>query len=156
MKDEASSFAEAIGRACQLPDDAGEGASADLPQLFGFPIPKNDLVVENEPVPDKKRIHGVPNYRLRAHFKRFMMGPVMTGFGADTQVDDHDDSVAYEEIQNACLEGKAILCWEKTNFLKDGAVVIAVKWMTKHDKKEYDQLYGSPTDRDDTDSEDAA
>lgn len=157
MKDEASSFAEAIGRACQAPDDSGVGAGTDLPQIFGFPIPKNDLVVEDEPIPDAKRIKGVPNYRLRAHFKRFMMGPVVTGFGQDVQVDDHDDSVAYEEIQNACLEGNAILCWEKTNFLKDGAVVIAVKWMTKHDKKEYERLYGKRDgdNTDDTDTDEA-
>jgi hypothetical protein len=144
MKDDGATFAEAISRASQLPDDQGEGASPDLPQLFQFPIPQNELVVDDEPVPDKKRIKGVPNYKLRAHFKRFMIGSVVNMVNGEMQVDDHDDTVEYEEIQNACLEGKAILCWEKTNFLKDGAVVIAMKWMTKHDKKEYEQLYGEP------------
>jgi hypothetical protein len=154
MKDDNSTFAEAITRASQIPEDQGEGASHDLPQLFQFPIPQNELVVDDEPVPDKKRIKGVPSYKLRAHFKRFMIGSVVNMVNGEVQIDDHDDTVEYEEIQNACLEGKAILCWEKTNFLKDGAVVIAMKWMTKHDKKEYEQLYGTDgrsSDEKDTD-----
>ena len=143
MKDEGgSSFSEAVGRACQMPEDSGEGATTGLPQLFQFPIPKHELVVDDEPTPDKKRIEGVPKYKLRAHFKRFMMGPVVSMIGGEVQVDDHDDTPAYEEIQNSCLDGRAILCWEKTNFLKDGGVVIAMKWMTKHDKDEYEKLYG--------------
>jgi len=143
MKGDDVGFAEAINRARQAPDDTGEGASADLPQLFQFPIPSNEPVIDDEPVPDQRRIKGVPAYKLRAHFRRFVMGPIVNMVNGEMQVDDHDDTVEYEEIQNACLEGKAILCWEKTNFLKDGGVVIAMKWMTKHDKDEYDKLYGS-------------
>jgi hypothetical protein len=138
-----SSFAEAISRASQIPDDPGHGASSDLPQLFQFPIPENELVVDDEPTPDPKRIKGVPNYKLRAHFRRFQMGPVVNLINGEMHVDDHDDTVEYEEVQNMCLEGKAILCWEKVNFLKDGGTVIAMKWMTKHSKEEYDKLYGS-------------
>jgi hypothetical protein len=156
MKDEGSSFADAITRASQVPEDLGQGASVDLPQLFQFPVPKNELLIEDEPAPDPKRIKGTPKYKLRAHFRRFVMGPIVNMVNGEMEVDDHDDSVEYEEIQNACLEGKAILCWEKTNFLKDGGVVIAMKWMTKHDKDEYDKLYGKksstiPDDIEDSD-----
>lgn len=146
MKDEGTSFAASINIASQTPEDPGQGANADLPQLFSFPIPPNELVVDDEPVPDSKRIKGMPKYRLRAHFRRFVMGPIVNMVNGEMNVDDHDDTVEYEEIQNACLEGKAILCWEKTNFLKDGGVVIAMKWMTKHDKDDYDKIYGAKKD----------
>jgi hypothetical protein len=90
----------------------------------------------------------MPKYKLRAHFGRFVMGPIVTmGYGDhETTVDDRDDTAAYEEIQNMCLDGRAVLCWEKTNFLKDGAVVIAMKWMTKHEPSEYKKLYGQHED----------
>jgi hypothetical protein len=141
VKDEGTSFAAAINMATQIPEDPGVGANNDLPQLFNFPIPQNELVVDDEPVPDQKRIKGMPKYRLRAHFQRFVMGPIINMVNGEVNIDDHDDTVEYEEIQNACLEGKAILCWEKTNFLKDGGVVIAMKWMTKHDKDDYEKIY---------------
>jgi hypothetical protein len=136
--DDSASFAEAVNAASQIPDDKGMGAVVDLPQLFQFPIPKNEQVIDNEPAPDSRRIGGMPKYKMRAHFQRFVVGPIVTGGykEGETVVDDRDDTVAYEELQNACLEGRAVLCWEKVNFLKDGAVVIAAKWMTKHDPKE--------------------
>ena len=136
--DDSASFADAVNSAGQVPDDPGQGAAVGLPQLFQFPIPQNEQVIDNEPAPDARRIGGVPKYKLRAHFERFVVGPIVTGGYKDgeTAVDDRDDTVAYEELQNACLEGRSILCWEKVNFLKDGAVVIAAKWMTKHDPKE--------------------
>lgn len=154
MKEEGTSFAAAITMATQIPEDPGEGANTDLPQLFNFPIPQNELVVEDEAAPDPKRIKGTPKYRLRAHFRRFMIGSIVTMINGEMTVDDHDDTVEYEEVQNACLEGNAILCWEKTNFLKDGGVVIAMKWMTKHDKEDYNKLYGPDKHRKDTAEDD--
>jgi hypothetical protein len=143
--EDTTSFATAINNASQIPDDAGEGAGTELPTMFAFPIPPNESVVENEPLPDPRRIDGVPTYKLRAHFGRFVVGPIVTGgYGEETTVDDRDDTAAYEEIQNQCLEGKAILCWEKPNFLKDGAVIIAMKWMTKHKPSDYEKRYGQP------------
>jgi hypothetical protein len=146
--EDTASFAAAINAAQQLPDDSGEGAGAELPTMFSFPIPQGESVVDNEPPPDPRRIGGMPKYKLRAHFGRFVIGPIVTmGYGDnETTVDDRDDTPAYEEIQNMCLEGRAVLCWEKPNFLKDGAVVIAMKWMTKHDPSEYKKLYGQPED----------
>lgn len=146
--EDTTSFAAAINAAAALPDDSGEGAGIDLPQMFQFPIPQGERVVDDEPPPDARRIGGMPKYKLRAHFGRFVIGPIVTGgYGKEeTVVDDRDDSAAYEEIQNQCLDGRAILCWEKPTFLKDGAVVIAMKWMTKHDPKEYAEKFNTDPD----------
>jgi hypothetical protein len=144
--DDNMSFAEVLDRASQIPDDTGKGATFDLPQLFSPPIPENELIVDDEPAPDPQRIGAVPKYKMRAHFQRFVMGPIVNMEGGEVHVEEHDDTASYEEVQNLCLEGKAILCWEKTNFLKDGGVVIAMKWMTKHDPEEYDRLYARSDD----------
>lgn len=141
--EDSTSFAAAINAAAQLPDDSGEGAGVELPTMFQFPIPNGEPVIDNEPAPDPRRIGGMPKYKLRAHFGRFVIGPVVTDGYRDGEptIDDRDDTAAYEEIQNMCLEGRAILCWEKPNFLKDGAVIIAMKWMTKHTPKDFERLY---------------
>lgn len=137
MKSDEGGFASAINAAMQAPADTGAGANMDLPQLFQFPIPTNEDIIDNEPMPDARRVQGVPTYTLRAHFRRFVMGPIGGGgYGAnETVAVEHDDSAAYEDVQNMVLAGRAILCWEKINFQKEGAVIIAVKWMTKEDKK---------------------
>jgi hypothetical protein len=144
--EDTTSFVTAINAAQQLPDDAGEGAGTELPTMFQFPIPMGESVIDNEAPPDPRRIGGTPKYKLRAHFGRFVIGPIVTqSYGeGETTIDDRDDTAAYEEIQNMCLDGRAILCWEKPNFLKDGAVVIAMKWMTKHEPSEYKKRYGQP------------
>lgn len=146
--DDGSNFADVINAAQQVPQDTGEGATNDLPQMFQFPIPTNERIVDNEPIPDAKRISGTPKYKLRAHFQRFVIGPIVSDGRDGVISEDRDDSAGYEELQNACLEGRAILCWEKVNFLKDGAVIIAAKWMVKHDPEDYRKKYGSGVSED--------
>ena len=129
------SFADIIASAAtQIPDDTGEGARADVPTLFSFPVPAGEHVVEDEPVPDSKRINGIPAYNYSSHFRRFIIGEVVSGMGEDTQRQFYDDTEAYEEVQNEVLAGKAILCWEKTQFLRDGGFIIAMKWLTPKEK----------------------
>lgn len=147
-QDDGGSFSEVINAAQQLPNDPGEGANAGVPQLFQFPIPTNERIIEDEPVPDAKRIGGMPKYKLRAHFNRFVIGPVISEDRDGVIAEDRDDSASYEELQNQCLEGRAILCWEKVNFLRDGGVVIACKWMVKHDPDDYRKKYGQTNTED--------
>lgn len=147
---DSAGFASAINTASQLPENTGEGANVDLPKMFSMQIPHGDVVVTDEPAPDAQKIQGVAKYKLNAHFGRFVMGTILQqdDEGRFTIEDNHDDTDKYEEIQNKCLSGEAILCWEKQSFLKDGAVVIAMKWMTKvFPKKDKDVSESEKKDR---------
>ena len=129
--DKTETFADLIGGAQQAPPDPGGGANVDLPRLFDLPTPPSDIIEDNVAPPNAAKIGGVPKYKMQAHFRRFIIGPVTTGFGPQSDTTDHDDTVDYELVQNKCLSGEAILRWEKVNFLKEGTVVIAMSWLTK-------------------------
>jgi len=138
------SFADAINRASKRPDPSNQGANQGLPNLFGdFPIPKDELVIDNEKAPEKADsalMKGIPRYRLRAHFRRFIMGTISIPTGAhEFDVETHDDSAEYEALLNDMIEAKAIPRWEDRTTLKDGTVIIAVSYLSVLPKKDGDK-----------------
>jgi hypothetical protein len=136
------SFADALNRAGRRPDISQQGANHALPNLFGdFPIPKNELVIDDEKASegpqDGTLIHGVPRYRFRAHFRRFIMGTISIPTGAhEFDVEAHDDTAEYEALLNEMLSAKAVPRWEDRTTLKDGTVIIAVSYLSVLPKKE--------------------
>jgi hypothetical protein len=138
------SFADAINRAGERPDDLGKGAGQDIPNIFNFPIPEGerDRIIDDEPPPQGQKsealLKGIPRYRLRAHFRRYIIGTVTRGFGEQTEFEEHDDSAEYEQLLNDMLQGKAIPRWEDRNVLKDGTVILAVSYLTVLPKKKKD------------------
>jgi len=142
MGRESESIAKTVQRHSELPVDSGTGANADLPKLFGFPIPEGEKVVDDVPLPHEAgRIRGIPKYNFKAHYKRFVMGYVEIGRDERGQpiMAMNDDSPEYEALLDEFLEGKAMLRWEDRNTLKDGTVVVSVCYMTPKPKKEANQ-----------------
>jgi hypothetical protein len=137
------SFAKSIDRARELPDDPGGGANVDLPRLFqDFPIPGNEAVIDNVPLPAGKRqaqsgsLLNLPNYKFTAHFKRFVMGSTSTDVDMNGNVEyaERDDSAAYEDLLNKMLKGQAIPRWEEKVTLKDGTLIISVCYLIPEKK----------------------
>lgn len=138
MKGE-ESIAQVVKRASEFPDDDGKGgANVTLPQLFPntFPIPAGEKVINDEPTPGAAKPEGVPQYNLRAHFERFIMGQQIVGGSKEEgfEYEDRDDSTAYEELMNRILAGEAMLRWEERKTLNDGTMVIAVSYFTPLNK----------------------
>jgi hypothetical protein len=132
-------FAASINKAGEIPDDPGQGAMHELPSMFDprkdFPIPKGDHVEDN--VGDPKQIGGIPKLKYTAHFKRFIMGPICVGRderGAPV-ITDNDDSIAYQNVLNEILEGRAIKQSQETKFTNEGGYIVALLWLVPKDEK---------------------
>lgn len=140
MKGQEESIASVVKRASEFPDDTGKGgANVTLPQLFPdvqYPIPPGEKIINDEPPPGMSRPEGVPQYNLRAHFQRFIMGQQIVGGSKEEgyQYEERDDSVAYEELMNRILAGEAMLRWEERKTLNDGTMVISVSYFTPLNK----------------------
>jgi len=138
-KGQEESIASVVKRASEFPDDNGKGgANVTIPQLFPtqYPIPQGEKIITDEPPPGESRPEGVPQYNLRAHFERFIMGQQMVGGSKDAgfEYEDRDDSADYEALMNRILDGSAMLRWEERKTLNDGTMVIAVSYFTPLDK----------------------
>lgn len=139
-KSDAESIAATIKRASEEPDDTG-GASSPIPQLFGseFPIPPDEDVVNNVPRPqtDERQIPGIPQFDLKSHVRRFVMGQEQVGTSQKGQpeYEERDDSAEYEALMDDCLTGNSAIRWEEKNHLRDGTLVISVCYFTKKPKK---------------------
>jgi len=131
-KQDRESLADTVKRAREMPDDSGEGANVAVPSLFGdFPIPEGEPVVDNLPHPGtKSALSGVPKYNLEAHLERFVVGKLIIEIGDEVEVQEMNDSAAYEQLLNRALRGEAILRWEEKQTLKDGTFVITVCYLT--------------------------
>jgi len=138
-KTDVESIAATIKRASEEPDDTG-GASSPLPRLFGgeFPIPPGETVVDNVPQPktDGRQIPDIPQYDLKSHIRRFVMGQIQVGVSQKGQpeFEDRDDSAEYEALMDDCLSGNSALRWEEKNHLRDGTLVLSVCFFTKKEK----------------------
>jgi hypothetical protein len=138
-KSDQESIAATIRRASEEPDDTG-GASSPIPQLFGqdFPIPPGEDVVSDVPRPksDERQIPNLPQYDLKSHIRRFVMGQQQVGVSQKGQpeYEERDDSAEYEALMDDCLTGNSALRWEEKNHLRDGTLVISVCFFTKKEK----------------------
>lgn len=133
-----SSFAGAINRAAERPDPLGEGATQGVPNLFAFPVPPNEEIIENlkQPEKDTGLITGIPRYRLKAHFRRFIMGTItVPSGGGEFETTVYDDAEEYEALLNEMLQGRAVPRWEDRTTLKDGTVILAVSYLSVAPKK---------------------
>jgi hypothetical protein len=150
---EVESFARSIDRHRELPDDTGQGANADLPQLFGrdFPIPTGESVIDNLPQARGRSggtsLFNFPDYNFTAHLKRFYMSSTAATPDemGNVEYSECDDSAAYEDLLNRMLTGKAIPRWEDRTVLKDGTMIITVCYMQPHKKKKSPRVH--PPDR---------
>ena len=134
------SFADAISRAGQRPENFSSGGGIDLPQLLGnFPVPSGEKIIDDTGDPNNTRaagdrgpFEGITKFKMQAHFKRFMVGQQACGVDENHNVifEPIDESEQYVEVLNQMLEGKAIARWEERSILKDGTVVIVMSYFT--------------------------
>jgi hypothetical protein len=130
---EEGSFAAAINRASAVPDDVGVGATQELPSIFkssDFPIPQGDHV-QNMDSDDDKKIQGIPAYKYKANIKRFLIGPISQGRDERGMpvIVEHDDSIAYQEVLNEILAGRAVLQWDDKKVTNEGGLIVAMVWL---------------------------
>jgi len=132
-------FVQALNQASQTPHQSGDGR--DLPDGFPLPLSSGQRVIDSS---KEEGIDGLNAYDYTAHRAVFLIyrpwhicnrcANQLAAQKVSLPEEDgditcpHTQLREYTEIQDKALAGKLILGNEQESLLRDGSVIISVKW----------------------------
>jgi len=124
-------FAKIIENAQAMPEIEGHDV---IPDPLGGSSTSSSVASTIGSEPEEGEIPSAAKYNFEYHCARLVVGPVESGFiNGQAVYEDHDDSEQLKEIMDMVLHGKAVLYQKKETFLRSGATVTWVEWMTPKD-----------------------